>query len=268
MAQNHTEQIRDQFTRQAVPFAAAAQIRNEEWLNRIVEMAQAGPADTVLDVACGPGLLACALARVTKQVTGIDTTPKMLEQAKARQSQLGLENLTWDEGEVPPLPYPDRRFTIVSTRFAFHHFLEPIEVLKEMRRVCRPGGRIVVVDSAPAPDKAEAFNRMERLRDPSHVRALPADELVALFAAADLPKPRVRHEALAYELDSFLARSFPNDGDAERIRQMFAASLDDDVLGVSPVQKDGTIHFSLPVVTLVSTVPVVEGPTSGGPDDT
>lgn len=254
MEQHHTEQIRDQFTRQAVPFASAAQIRNEAWLNRIVEMAQAGPTDTVLDVACGPGLLACAFARVARHVTGIDTTPMMLDQAKVLQRQLGLDNLTWDEGEVPPLPYPDAHFTIVSTRFAFHHFLDPLQVLKDMRRVCRAGGRIVVVDSAPARDKADAFNRMERLRDPSHVRALSPEELVALFAAAGLPAPRVQPEALPYELDSFLARSFPEDGDADRIRHMFAESLENDVLGVSAVERDGQVHFSLPTVTVVSTI--------------
>src|SRR5918996_1494144 len=152
MGQQHNEQIRDQFTRQAVPFSAAAEIRNEEALRRIVDMAHAGPTDTVLDVACGPGLLACAFARVTRHVTGIDLTPKMLEQAKALQRQLGLNNLTWHEGEVPPLPYRDASFSIVSTRFAFHHFLDPLQVLTEMRRVCRAGGRIVVVDSAPVRD--------------------------------------------------------------------------------------------------------------------
>jgi ubiquinone/menaquinone biosynthesis C-methylase UbiE len=255
MAQHHTEQIRDQFTRQAVPFATAAEIRNEEWLNRIVDMAQAGPTDTVLDVASGPGLLACAFARVAKHVTGIDATPKMLEQATALQRQLGLDNLTWHEGEVPPLPYPDAHFTIVGTRFAFHHFLDPLAVLQEMRRVCRPGGRIVVVDSAPARGTADAFNRMERLRDPSHVRALPPEQLVALFAAAGLPEPRARYDALPYELESLLARSFPKEGDADRIRNMFAESLDNDMLGVRAFQQGGKVHFSLPTATLVASVP-------------
>ena len=59
---SHNSRILDQFTRQAAPFAAAAAIRNQEALNRIVQWAGAGPDDTVLDVACGPGLLACAFA--------------------------------------------------------------------------------------------------------------------------------------------------------------------------------------------------------------
>ena len=61
MNSNH-DRILDQFTRQALPFASAPTIRNREALDRIVRMAEAGPADLALDVACGPGLLVCAFA--------------------------------------------------------------------------------------------------------------------------------------------------------------------------------------------------------------
>lgn len=254
MATDHKQEILDQFTRQAVPFATSTQIRNEDALNRIVEMAEAGVEDTVLDVACGPGLLACAFARVARHVTGIDLTPKMLEQARELQRKQGLQNLTWQEGDVQPLPYPDASFSIVSTRFAFHHFLDPLSVLKEMRRVCKPGGRVVVADSAPAVEKADAFNRMERLRDPSHVRALSSEELVNLFAAAGLPAPRLKRDLLPYELESFLARSFPKEGDADRIRKLFGQSIEDDSLGVAAFHKDGEIRFSMPTMILASTV--------------
>jgi len=254
MALEHKEHILDQFTRQAVPFATAAAIRNEDALNRIVKMAQAGPEDTVLDVACGPGLLACAFARVARHVTGIDLTPAMLEQARALQRQQGLENLTWQEGDVLPLPYADDSFSIVSARFAFHHFLDPLAVLKEMRRVCRPGGRVVVADSAPAADKSDAFNRMERLRDPSHVRALPPEEHRALFAKAGLPEPRVQPDLAPGDVESLLARSFPREGDADRIRQLFAESLEHDDLGMAAVRTDGKICFAFPTLILASTI--------------
>ncbi|HEV2445016.1 MAG TPA: methyltransferase domain-containing protein [Candidatus Sulfopaludibacter sp.] len=229
-------------------------MRNEDALNRIVKMAEAGPGDTVLDVACGPGLLACAFARVARHVTGIDLTPAMLEQARALQRQQGLENLTWQEGDVLPLPYADASFSIVSSRFAFHHFLDPLAVLKEMRRVCRPGGRVVVADSAPAANKADAFNRMERLRDPSHVRALSPQELRGLFADAGLPAPRVQADLLPGDVESLLARSFPREGDADRIRKIFAESLEHDDLGMAAVRQDGKICFSFPTLILASTI--------------
>jgi SAM-dependent methyltransferase len=217
-------------------------------------MAETGPRDTVLDVACGPGLLACAFARLAQHVTGIDVTPQMLEQAREQQRQQRLNNLTWRQGDAQSLPFEDATFSIVSSRFAFHHFLDPLAVLKEMRRVCRPGGRVVVADSAPSPEKADAFNHMERLRDPSHVRALPQEELLHLFAVAGLQEPRAKTDALPYELEALLARSFPHEGDADRIRQLFAESLESDSLGVAAVRKDGDIRFSFPTVIVVSLV--------------
>jgi SAM-dependent methyltransferase len=106
---------------------------------------------------------------------------------------------------VPPLPYADSSFSIVSTRFAFHHFLDPLAALKEMRRVCRRGGRVVGCRHRAALIKADAFNRMEQLRDPSHVRPLSPEELLDLFAAAGLPEPHLESDALPYELESFLS---------------------------------------------------------------
>ena|SRR5271157_3748892 len=111
-----------------------------------------------LDVACGPGLLVCALAKMVYHATGIDLTPAMLEQASKTQQEQGLSNISWDQGDGTALPYKDAAFNVVTCRFAFHHFPEPLQVLREMRRVCRAGGRIVVADSAPAAAKADAFN--------------------------------------------------------------------------------------------------------------
>jgi ubiquinone/menaquinone biosynthesis C-methylase UbiE len=247
----HREQILDQFTRQAVPFSSAPAIRNQEALNRIVELAGAGPEDTVLDVACGPGLLVCTFARVVRHATGIDLTPAMLEQARELQRQQGLQNITWRLGDVLPLPYEDGEFSIVSARFAFHHFLDPLAVLKEMRRVCRTGGRIVVADSAPARGKADAFNAMERLRDPSHVRAMPVEELREMFARAGLAKPHVESYRLEGELEDLLRRSFPNEGDADRIREIFERSLMDDALDMATRRKDAKIYYGFPVAILV-----------------
>jgi ubiquinone/menaquinone biosynthesis C-methylase UbiE len=249
---DHRSRILDQFTRQAEPFAQAPAIRNQEALDRIVQMAEAGPNDTVLDVACGPGLLACAFARVTRHAVGIDLTPAMLEQAKRIQQEQGLSNVTWHQGDVTSLPYPDGHFSIVSSRFVFHHLQEPLAVLQEMRRACKPGGRVVVADMAPAPAKAAALNAMEQLRDPSHVRGLPMEELRGLFTQAGLPEPRVETYRLQGELEDLLSRSFPNPGDADRIRKIFADSLADDALDLSTHRKDGKIYYSYPVAVLVA----------------
>ena len=250
---SHQEQILDQFTRQAVSFATAPGIRAEESLRLVAELTGAGPGDASLDVACGPGLLVCAFAKVVRHATGIDLTPAMLDRAREEARGQGLSNVTWDQGDVMTLPYPDGSFTIVTSRFAFHHLLDPLAALREMRRVCAPGGRVAVIDSAPAPDKADAFNDMEKLRDPSHVRAMPMAELQGLFRAAGLPDQRTATYRLEGDLDGLLARSFPNPGDDVKIRQLFEASLTDDRLGIGPRRDGPLIRYGYPVVVLVAT---------------
>src|ERR1041385_5401421 len=187
---SHDSRILDQFTRQAAPFAAAAAIRNQDALDRIVRWAGAGPDDTVLDVACGPGLLACAFAKVAKHATGIDMTPAMLDQARKTQQEQGLKNVSWLPGNVYSLPFPPSQFSIVSSRFVFHHLQDPLAALREMQRVCIQGGRIVVADMTPQPAKADALNAAERLRDPAHVRAMPEAELRGLFEPPGLITPQ------------------------------------------------------------------------------
>ncbi len=241
-----------------MPFSTAPGIKDEEALALLVGESGAGADDTVLDVACGPGLVVAAFARVVRHATGIDITPAMLERARDLARERGLTNVRWDHGDVIPLPYAEGAFSIVSSRFAFHHFLDPVAVLAEMRRVCVHGGTIVVTDllASSDPMKAAALNRMEVLRDPSHVRALPLAELETLLRDAGLTLRRRAFYQLASEVEKLLERSFPAPGDADRIRALFAASLDDDGLGLDTRRHGATeIRFAYPVAILVADVP-------------
>jgi SAM-dependent methyltransferase len=250
----HSGLIRDQFTRQATPFSTAAPIADAGALRMIVEAAGAGLDDTVLDVACGGGIVVCGFAPHVRHATGIDMTPAMLERARSLAAEKGIANVTWQEGDVTRLPYPDGAFTIVVTRFAVHHFPDPQTVFGEMVRVCAPGGRVVVVDTCASPDPAKAaeFNRLELLRDPSHVRALPLAELKGLFGAAGLGEPRATFSELRDTVTNLLARSFPNPGDDKKIIELFTASLADDRLGI-PVRRVGDhIDYAYPVAILAA----------------
>lgn len=249
----HNSRILDQFTRQAEPFAQSQAIRNQEALDHIVSLAGAGADDTSLDVACGPGLLACAFARVVRQAVGIDLTPAMLDQARKAQVEQSLANVSWQHGDVTSLPYPDAHFSIVSSRYVFHHLPDPLTVLKEMKRVCKPGGRVEIADMVPAPEKVDALNAEELLRDPSHARALTESEFKALFADAGLPDPIISYYRVESELEDLLSRSFPNPGDSDRLRQMFEASLADNALDLNTRRENGQIIYSFPQAIMVST---------------
>jgi ubiquinone/menaquinone biosynthesis C-methylase UbiE len=253
----HQDLILDQFTRQATVFSTATAITDEDALRMVVEAARPAPDDRLLDVACGPGLVVCAFAPHVQAATGIDVTPAMLERARKLVADKGLANVAWRQSDVSALPYADASFTIVTTRFSVHHFLDPAAVLREMVRVCAPGGRIVVVDdyASEDPAKAAAFNRLEKLRDPSHSRCLTLTELKGLFGAAGLPEPDAMFYELRGDVPGLLARSFPNPGDDLKIIEMFKASAADDRLGVPVRLEADNFYYAYPVVILAATRP-------------
>jgi len=248
----HQDLILDQFTRQATPFSTASPITDANALRMILQAAAPETGDRVLDVACGGGLVVCAFAPHVAHATGIDMTPAMLERAAQLAAEKGISNARWDRGDVTALPYADGSFEIVVTRFSMHHFLEPLGVLREMVRVCAPGGRVVVVDMHASENAAKAaeWNRAEKLRDPSHVRCLTLSEHKANFAKAGLPAPDVTFYELRDEIRNLLARSFPNPGDDVKIIEIYRASAEDDRLGI-PVRRDGErIDYAFPIAVM------------------
>jgi hypothetical protein len=124
-----------------------------------------------------------------------------------------------------------------------------------MVRVCRPGGKVVVADMTPEPAKAARLDQMEKLRDPSHVRALPLNELLSLFADAGLSSPAVTPTRLRSNVEGMLSRSFPDPGGADAVRRLFEDTLADDGLGLGARRVGDEIRFAYPVAILVASRP-------------
>jgi SAM-dependent methyltransferase len=247
----HDRIILDQFTKQTIPFAEAPIHR--DGMDLMLDMSGVTAADRVLDVACGPGLVACAFAARAKHVTGIDLTPTMIDEARRLQQSRGLENVAWQVGSAMPLPFADETFSLVLTRYTFHHFEQPERALDEMFRVCRRGGRVLVSDlSIPSP-QGERFDAVEKLRDPSHVRALPPDVLRGFFARPDATAVREDHFGLDIELEPQLTRSFPVEGGPDRIRRAYEESIADDSLGIRTRRVNGTVWSTWPITVIVAT---------------
>ena len=255
--QRHASLIRDQFTRQADVFSAAAPITDTQALDLLIEAAEPSPERDSLDVACGGGLIVCALAAHVRRAVGVDLTPAMLDRARALVASRGLDNCIFQLADAQSLPFADGAFAVVTTRFSLHHMADPLAVLREMVRVCAPGGHIVVADmyASEQPAQAEAWNRLERLRDPSHVRALRLSELRELFPAAGLPAPQTRFYDLRDEVKNLLARSFPQPGDRSRIEAMFAAQAEQDTMGITVRRQGDALHYAYPVAILSAARP-------------
>lgn len=102
-------------------------------------------AGRVLDAGCGSGRLTVELARAGAEVTGIDTSPERLEQARGRAEQAGVELQLLLADFNEPLPFLDGAFDAVTSRLALMAAGDPVATLRELARTLEPGGRLVTV---------------------------------------------------------------------------------------------------------------------------
>ena len=253
MPSDNLDVIRDQFTKQAGTFSQSPAMQDEEAIRLLITASGVKPGARILDVACGPGMVACGFAASGVHAVGIDATPAMIERAKQLAKEKALPNMEWQVGVAYPLPFEDNSFDAVTCRFAFHHIPSPMDAFLEMRRVCKVNGSIVVCDAYTSDDaaKAGAFNQMERLRDPSTVRFHRLDELERIFQQAGLSP--IRHfYRVPFEMNTLMKGSFPNEGDATLVRDMIVRSAEDDSLGAGTRVTDGQIIFDYSVVILAA----------------
>src|SRR2546430_3918410 len=107
------------------------------------------------------------------------------------------------------MPYLDGSFSLVITRFSLHHLDDPNAAIREMARVCRRDGRVVVADMVASPDPAAAAgqDRLERMRDPSHVRMLSAAELARALEEEGLDVVDTRAREVVRPVEQWLEQS-------------------------------------------------------------
>jgi demethylmenaquinone methyltransferase/2-methoxy-6-polyprenyl-1,4-benzoquinol methylase len=132
---------------------------HHRWRRRAADLARVGPGDRVLDVATGTGDLAVELAgRVAPggEVVGMDFAEAMLELARRKAPDLRFE-----QGNALALAYPDDRFDAATVGFGARNFSDLEQGLREMARVVRPGGRVVVLEiTTPTKPPLSTFFRL------------------------------------------------------------------------------------------------------------
>ncbi len=107
------------------------------------------PGDAVLDIGCGAGVdtfLAAMMAGPTGTAAGVDLTVEMLERAKSNLKLTGLKNVTFQIASGEKLPFEDSRFEVVLSNGVLNLILDKAATLKEILRVLKPGGRLMIAD--------------------------------------------------------------------------------------------------------------------------
>jgi len=213
---------------------------------------QAQPAARVLDLGCGAGHVSYQVAPLAAEVVAYDLAPEMLDLVAAQARELGLANLHTCCGAVESLPFADRRFDVVLSRYSAHHWADPARALAEARRVLRPGGQCVLVDVA-SPGSAlldTHLQALEVLRDRSHVRDYSAAEWAALGAAAGLRLQRQAFARLRLEFIPWVERMATPEPLRQALR-LFQDSACREVRDYFEIAADGS--FSVDVLTLWAT---------------
>jgi demethylmenaquinone methyltransferase / 2-methoxy-6-polyprenyl-1,4-benzoquinol methylase len=147
-----TAQVRDMFASIAPRYDAANEVlsfgAHRSWRRAAVRLSRVRPGDRVLDCATGTGDLAFAMKRAVGpggEVVGTDFCAEMLASAPAKAKRAGLD-VRFEVADALALPYGDASFDVASIAFGIRNVDDPLRCLREMARVVRPGGRVVVLE--------------------------------------------------------------------------------------------------------------------------
>src|ERR1700742_3017694 len=242
----HSASIRDEFAHQADAFARSPTMSLAETLDAVVELVPEDGAARWAELACGPGLIARAMAPRVGSVLGLDLTPAMIEKARADAAAAGVENVSFEVGDATALDLPDDSLDGAITRFSLHHIPAPARVLEEMRRVVKPGGLVIVADHVADDDGDAAawHEQIERLRDPSHWACLTPSRIAGLAARAGLEPDLDRVVPFEIDFEEWLNRGSGGPANATLIERLLGeapATVGSFVVGGEP----GDRHLGL-----------------------
>ncbi len=255
--QSHADAIRAAFTLQADYISTSPAFLSEERIAWLLALIQAG-SDTdaplhgadALDVACGAGVVAAAMAGHVRHVTGVDLTPAVLEKAETRAKDLGVVNTRFLLGDATALPSSDASFDLVTCTSAFHHFDLPERVVAEVVRVLRPGGAFCAIDitTSEVPVLRERHQEMERLRDPSHTANLTPAAWRRLAQRAGLRVTWMGLVPSHRDLEEWLTVC-PDESKAQ-VQALFERDITESQSGLDIRRVSGSIQFTHPMLLM------------------
>ena len=188
MTDAQARRVQAQFGASAAAYVASPLHAAGEDLDRLLAWGTARRPDRVLDVATGGGHTALAFASIVRRVVACDLTEPMLAAARAHVRSRGGSSIEFVAGDAGVLPFRDESFDVVTCRTAAHHFADVAAAVRQIHRVLRPGGSLLLQDILGHDDaEASAFLlEVEKRRDPSHVRSYRAAEWKAFLRAVGL----------------------------------------------------------------------------------
>ena len=176
----------------------------------------------------------------------------LLRLGAERLRAAGIDNVVLQEGNAEALPFVDESFDIVFCRSSLHHFADPKRAVAEMVRVCRIGGRVVLVDLVAPDDGRELFDPyVHRLLDPSHVRSYTEIELAGLLPAGTESRRGSNTTSGRIPIDVIVTEQ----SDRDSVFALLRAELSGEgaCTGFDPAEVDGQLLVSFTITTFDAT---------------
>jgi len=165
-------------------------------------VAQLGEGEAVLDLGSGAGadvLISARRVGPTGRAYGLDMTEEMLELARANQREAGVDNVEWLKGTIESIPLPEASVDVVISNCVINLSADKAQVLREIARVLRPGGRVAISDVIADPDLDPAV-RLDMAQWTGCIAgALTRAEYARLLAAARLEEVEIRETHRVHE---------------------------------------------------------------------
>jgi ubiquinone/menaquinone biosynthesis C-methylase UbiE len=240
----HHDQVADAFGTTAAAYLTSHVHATGADLQTLADSVATTPGADVLDMGCGAGHASFAVAPHARSVTAYDIAPPMLATVEAAARERGLGNIRTQQGAAERLPFADASFDWVVSRMSAHHWRDVPQALAEVRRVLRPGGRVLFIDIAGIdhPLLDTHIQAVEVLRDGSHVRDYRADEWLAGFAAAGFDAQIRTRWRLPIEFAGWVARMRTPPERIAAIRSLWREAPDE-VRDYFDVQEDGSFKL-------------------------
>lgn len=238
---SHHDNVEKQFGSQANAYLTSTVHASGRDLQRLAERLSALPQASVLDMGCGAGHASFAAAHQVKQVVAYDLSAQMLDVVAQAAKEKGLDNIATRQGYAESLPFEDGSFDVVISRYSAHHWHDVGRALREVNRVLKPGGVVIVMDvmSPGHPVRDIWLQTVEALRDTSHVRNYSSGEWLSLMNDANLIADTVLTDRLPLAFSSWVARMRTPQVliDAVRLYQQSASA---EVQAYFALQQDGS----------------------------
>ncbi len=219
-------------------------------LDQIEETLRGQASARVLDLGCGGGHVSYRAAPLVAEVVACDVTRAMLDAVAATAAERGLHNIVVRQAAAERLPFQDAAFDIVLCRFTTHHWQNMEAGLREARRVLKPNGQAIFVDSVVPADRTldTHMQAVELLRDVSHVRNYSIAEWIAALGRAGFAINGITMRTLRMVFAVWTARTRTPSVQVAAIRAL-QASAPASVKAHFAIGEDGS--FDLDAATMV-----------------